>query len=331
MTRIPNSVVAASVSPLGVGRKFGVVPSSTPSPPGETQRLYGRLQICATMSPLYSPARLTNHCAHSNFLGRRHSRRYNLPVRHSSEPPPSSTQSKPLLFATTHWSVVLAVGQTDSPGSAQALERLCSTYWYPLYAYVRRRGYSQEDALDLTQSFFAHLLKRDALKQVSSEKGKFRSFLLASLNYFLADVRDRSLAQKRGGGLEVISFDAQEAEERYRLEPVDSRSSDRIFERRWALTMLDQVLSRLEQEFVAAGKAGHFQKLRGFLVEGAGSNTYAKATCELGLTKDAVKKAVQRMRRRYSELFREEVTNTVANSAEADEELRYLCAIMTEE
>ena len=205
-------------------------------------------------------------------------------------------EPKPGVFATTHWSVVLAAGQAGSPQAIEALERLCSTYWYPLYVYVRRRGYNEPDARDLTQGLFAHLLERDALQCVSAEKGKFRSFLLASLNYFLADTRDRALAQKRGGGRDVVSFDAQEAEERYRLEPIDPQSPDRIFERRWALAMLDQVLARLEKEFVKAGKEELFQRLRGFLVEGAGEGTYAEAARDLELTEEAVKKSVQRMR-----------------------------------
>jgi RNA polymerase sigma-70 factor (ECF subfamily) len=234
------------------------------------------------------------------------------------------------LFATTHWSVVLAAGQGGSRQAAEALERLCSAYWYPLYAHVRRRGYNEHDARDLTQSFFAHLFQNDALQKVSREKGRFRSFLLASLNYFLADARDRDLAQKRGGGRDVVSFDEQAAEERYRLEPVDPLSPDRIFERRWALTMLDHVLKRLELEFITAGKAALFKRLSVFLVEGAATDTYANAARDLALSEEAVKKAVQRLRRRYYDLFREEVAHTVAVATEVDEELRYLCAIMAD-
>ncbi|MBI2949361.1 MAG: sigma-70 family RNA polymerase sigma factor [Verrucomicrobia bacterium] len=247
-----------------------------------------------------------------------------------NESPSAAPEPHTGLFATTHWSVVLAAGHGSSSRAAEALERLCSTYWYPLYAHVRRRGCNEHDSRDLTQAFFAHLFQNDALHRVSREKGKFRSFLLASLNYFLADARDRELAQKRGGGREVVSFDEAEAEERYRHEPVDRLSPDRIFERRWALTMLDQVLKRLELEFIAAGKARLFHRLRVFLVEGAATDTYANAAGDLGLSEEAIKKAVQRLRRRYYELFRAEVANTVAAATEVDEELRYLCALMTD-
>ena len=226
--------------------------------------------------------------------------------------------------------MVLAAGRSNSRQAAEALERLCSTYWYPLYAHARRRGYNEHDARDLTQSFFAHLFQNDALQKVFQDKGKFRSFLLASLNYFLADARDRDLAQKRGGRHEIVSFDEQEAEQRYRIEPADPRSPDRIFERRWALSMLDQVLKRLELEFITAGKTAQFQRLRVFLVEGAATDTYANAARDLGLSEEAIKKAVQRLRRRYYELFRAEIAHTVAAATEVDEELRYLCALMTD-
>lgn len=235
---------------------------------------------------------------------------------------------QPSLFVTTHWSVVLAAGQQDSPQVAQALEDLCRAYWYPLYGYVRRCGNSAEDAQDLTQGFFAHLFEHRSLSRVAREKGRFRSFLLASLNYFLANQRDWADAQKRGGGREVFSLDASEAEQRYRLEPLDERSPDKLFERRWALTLLDQVLARLGQEFTDAGKRERFERLQPFLVEGSGEETYAEVAQEAGMTEEAVKKAVQRMRQRYHQLFREEIARTVANPGEVDEELRYLCAVL---
>src|SRR6266487_3606715 len=231
-------------------------------------------------------------------------------------------------FATTHWSVVLAARATDAPQAAAALEKLCRTYWYPLYAYLRRRGYGEHDAQDLTQGFFAHLFERDWLHGVAKEKGRFRSFLLASLNYFLADQRDRANAQKRGGGRPIISFDAHEAEERYRLEPMDERSPDKLFERRWAMTLLDQVLARLAQEFSDAGKRELFNRLQPFLVEGTGERTYAESARAVGMSEEALKKAVQRMRRRYHELFREEIAQTVASPEEVEEELRHLCAVL---
>ena len=232
------------------------------------------------------------------------------------------------VFATTHWSVVLTAGGNDSPASREALENLCRIYWYPLYAYLRRRGYTEHDAQDLTQGFFAHLLKRDSLQRVAREKGRFRSFLLASLNYFLADERDRASAQKRGGGREVLSLDARQAEERYRLEPVDERSPEKIFEYRWAMALLDQVLARLGQEFTDAGKRELFERLQSLLVEGTGDRTFAEVAQDVGLTEEAVKKAAQRMRRRYHVLFREEIAQTVASPADVDEELRHLCAVL---
>ena len=231
-------------------------------------------------------------------------------------------------FATTHWSVVLAAGDTASPDSKEALEKLCRTYWYPLYAYVRRRGRTPEDAQDLTQGFLSQLLERQSLARADPGKGRFRSFLLAALNYYLADERDRARAQKRGGGSLNLSFDAQTAEQRYHLEPADHLSPDRVFERQWALVLLDEVLVRLEREFRAADKAALFQRLRGFLVAGTAEENYADAAADLGMTGEAVKKAVHRLRRRYSELFREEIARTVGTPTEVEDEMRHLCALM---
>jgi RNA polymerase sigma-70 factor (ECF subfamily) len=232
------------------------------------------------------------------------------------------------VFATTHWSVVLSAADSRSATAQEALEKLCRTYWYPIYAYLRRRGCGEHDAQDLTQGFFAQLLERRSIQSVEREKGKFRSFLLASLNYYVADERDRANAQKRGGGREVLSLDVQEAEQRYRLEPVDERSPEKIFEHRWAMTLLDQVLVRLGQEFAEAGKRELFERLQAFLVEGTGERTYAEVAREMGMTEEAVKKAAQRIRQRYHQLFREEIAQTVASPAEVDEELRHLCQVL---
>ncbi|HXJ59572.1 MAG TPA: sigma-70 family RNA polymerase sigma factor, partial [Verrucomicrobiae bacterium] len=169
------------------------------------------------------------------------------------------------VFATTHWSVVLATRGTDASRATVALERLCTVYWYPLYAYLRRRGHGDHDAQDLTQGFFAHLLKRGSIQKADRERGRFRSFLLASLNYFVADERDHAAAAKRGGGRELFSLDAEEAENRYRLEPVDERNPEKIFEQRWAMTLLDQVLARLAQEFTESGKGDLFKQLQPLL------------------------------------------------------------------
>jgi len=245
-------------------------------------------------------------------------------TQHAPSSQPSAAQ-----FTTTHWSVVLAAGRSDTAAAAEALEKLCRTYWYPVYAYLRRRGRGEQDAQDLTQGFFAHLLERRSIQGVEREKGKFRSFMLASLNYYVADERDRANAQKRGGGREIFSLDTQEAEQRYRLEPVDERSPEKIFERRWAMTLLDQVLAKLGQEFADAGKRELFERLQGFLVEGTGDKTFAVLAQEVGMTEEAVKKAAQRMRRRYHQLFREEIAQTVASPYEVDEELRHLCAVLS--
>jgi RNA polymerase sigma-70 factor (ECF subfamily) len=243
---------------------------------------------------------------------------------HEEQPGPQRN----CVFATTHWSVVLTAREASSPEGAAALEKLCRAYWYPLYAYVRRRGFSEHDAQDLTQGFFAQLLDRQSLQRVTKDKGRFRSFLLASINYFIADQRDSATAQKRGGGQQVLSFDAQEAETRYRMEPVDERTPEAIFEHHWAITLLDQVLVRLREEFAQAGKGHLFEALQPFLVEGAEEKTYAEAAPEIGLSEEAFKKAVQRMRHRYHKLFREEIAHTVAGSDEVEEELRNLCTVL---
>jgi RNA polymerase sigma-70 factor (ECF subfamily) len=232
------------------------------------------------------------------------------------------------VFATTHWSVVLAAGQSDDAKASAALEQLCRTYRYPLYAYLRRRGHTSEDAQDLTQGFFLQLLERRSFARADPSRGRFHSYLLAGLNYFVADAHARAVAQKRGGGQPTLSLDADAAAERYRLEAVDERSPDKLFERCWALALLEQVLARLEQEFVQAGKAPLFQRLRDFLVIGAGEESYANVAAEMGMTSEAVKKAVQRLRRRYHKLFREEIARTVEDASSVEDELRYLCEVM---
>jgi DNA-directed RNA polymerase specialized sigma24 family protein len=233
------------------------------------------------------------------------------------------------IFATTHWSVVLATREIDAPVATVALNRLCSIYWYPLYAYLRRRGHAEQDAQDLTQGFFAQLLERGSIQKADREKGRFRSFLLASLNYFVADERDHAAAGKRGGGREVFSLDAKDAENRYRLEPVDERNPDKIFEQRWAMTLLDQVLARLAQEFTDSGRSDLFERLQPLLIEGTEVKTYAEIGREAGMSEEAVKKAVQRMRRRYHQLVREEIAHTVATPGEVEDELRHLCAVLS--
>ncbi len=232
------------------------------------------------------------------------------------------------VFATTNWTVVLSAKGSTAPGQAAALEQLCQTYWYPLYAYVRRRGYSHEDAQDLIQGFFAQLLDRRSFGRVSPDKGKFRSFLLASLGYFLADDRDRNRARKRGGGQPIISIEAQEAEDRYRLEPVEQNTPEKLFERRWALAILEHVLKRLEMEYAASGKSALFQELQPFLLGDKSHGTYQESAVKLGSTEGAIKMAVSRLRQRYRELFREIIAQTVADPSEIEEEFSHLFSVI---
>jgi len=229
-------------------------------------------------------------------------------------------------FAATRWSVVLTAGQAASPQAGRALEELCRAYWYPLYAYVRRRGYDVHEAEDLTQEFFARLLAKNYLADVDRTKGKFRSFLLASLKHFLANEWDHAHAAKRGGGQPLLSLDTQTAETRYRSEPADELTPEKLLERQWALALLDQVLDRLEAEFAADGKRALFDQLKVFLTEGKGANSYAAIATRLQTTEGAVKVAAHRLRRRYRELLREEVSHTVASPTEIEEEIQNLFA-----
>lgn len=227
-------------------------------------------------------------------------------------------------FATTHWSVVLAASGQDNRRSREALAKLCATYWYPLYAFVRRHRFGPEDAEDLTQSFFAHLLEHEALANVDRAKGKFRSFLLASLRHFLADDRDRARAQKRGGGRGLVPLDAAYAERRYAQEPVDPISPDKIFERNWALALMEQVLDQLRAEQVVADKRAQFEVLRDCLMGEPEAPRYADLASQLGMSEDAVKMAVSRLRRRYRQLLRQEIAHTVSTPAEIEDEIRHL-------
>jgi DNA-directed RNA polymerase specialized sigma24 family protein len=232
-------------------------------------------------------------------------------------------------FTTTHWSVVLAAGQGESSQTAEAMEKLCRTYWYPLYAYVRCEGYSPEDALDSTQAFFARLLEKHYLGQVGPQKGKIRSFLLAALRHFLSNQRDRARTVKRGGDAVHISLDAQDAEERYRLEPVDRMDAQRILERRWAMTLLERALSRLREESVSAGKTDTFECLQDFIA-GESDVSCTAVAARMGLTESAVKSILHRLRQRYRALVREEIAQTVADPGEIDAEIRYLITVISQ-
>ncbi len=233
------------------------------------------------------------------------------------------------LFATTHWSVVLAAGQEGTPQSAAALEQLCRTYWYPLYAQVRRRGYSPEDAQDLTQEFFVRLLEKNAFAAADQHKGRFRCFLLGALKHFLADVKDKGLAQKRGGGRTVVSWEQACAEERFGAEPVDALSPDILFDRHWALTVLEQATARLRARYQAEGSVGLFEALSCYLTREMPAPSYAEVAVRLGLSETAVGSAIFRLRRCYHSLVREEVAQTVADAEELEEEIRYLMNVFS--
>ncbi len=233
-------------------------------------------------------------------------------------------------FATTHWSVVLAAGHGDSPQALEALETLCRTYWYPLYVYIRRRGHGPEDAQDLTQEFFLRLLKRNYPAQADQARGRFRSFLLLTLNHFLSDEQERATAQKRGGGQVFVALDEQAPEDRYRLEPADELDPEKAFERRWAQTVLDQALARLRSEYATAGEAALYEVLKTFEPGEQNPLSYAEAARRLGVTESAVKSLIHRLRQRHRQLVREEIAHTVSTAAEVDEELRHLIAVISQ-
>ncbi len=230
------------------------------------------------------------------------------------------------LFTTTHWSVVLAAGQADSPAAAQALEQLCRIYWYPLYVFVRRQGHEAHDAEDLTQEFIARFLAKEYFGRANPALGRFRNYLLACLKHFLSERWRQAGRLKRGGGNTLVSWDRLTAEGRYQEEPADPMTPEKVYERRWALTLLEHVLARLGGEQSMAGKAEVFAQLRDYLWgEGRGAG-YAEVAVRLGMTEGALKVTVHRLRQRYRELLRQEVAQTVATVHEVDEELRYLVA-----
>lgn len=248
---------------------------------------------------------------------------------------PDSTASRNLRsaapghFVTTRWTQVVAAGRpSDSTHARAALEQLCQTYWYPLYAFVRRQGHAPHDAQDLTQEFFARLLERNALGAADRERGRFRSFLLATLKNFLRDEWDKLRAQKRGGGQNLISLDAGDAESRYALEPVNTLTADRIFERRWAMLLLDRAVERLRAEHESAGKLAQFEALKASLAGSRESQPYSALATQLGLSEGAVKVAVHRLRQRYREVIRAEIAETVASEAEVEGELKHLMAVL---
>jgi RNA polymerase sigma-70 factor (ECF subfamily) len=228
------------------------------------------------------------------------------------------------VFATTHWSVVVRARDSQSPEAALAMERLCRTYWYPLYVFVRRKGHGHDDACDLTQAFFARFLEKRDLRSVDAGLGKFRTFLLTSLTHFLSDEWDKSRAQRRGGGQRVLSLDEEAAEGRYELEPVDSATPETLFEQRWAQTVLGVVVDRL----VAESDEKRFEILKGFLLDEKGDVSYDEAAKQLGLSLSAVTSAIHRMRARFRALLYEEIANTVETAEEVEPEIRHMLSAL---
>lgn len=232
-------------------------------------------------------------------------------------------------FVTTRWTVVLSAGRKSSPQSDRALGELCQVYWYPLYAYVRGRGKSKEDAEDLVQAFFERFLEKNYLEGLGAERGKFRAFLLAALKHFLANEWDKAMRQKRGGGTQHLSLDWQEADKRFHLEPLDCESPDVIYDREWALALLERVIDRLKKECADEGKAELFEESKGYLMMDAGMIPYADAAKHLGMDEGALRVAVHRLRKRYRELLRAEIADTLADPTQVAEEIRSLQAALT--
>ena len=231
-------------------------------------------------------------------------------------------------FATTHWSVVLTAARHAEPQAAEALEQLCRSYWYPLYAYVRKTGRTVEDSQDLTQDFFARLLEKQYLGLATPERGRFRTFLLSSLKNFLANDWNRARRQKRGGQVVFLSIDADVGENLYAAEPVETADPEKLYEKRWAGTLLDLTLNRLREDYAASGRAQLFDELKVYVWGERSDASYSEVAAHLQLSEGAVKVAVHRLRQRFRDLLRAEIANTVADAREVDEELRHLIAVI---
>ena len=238
-----------------------------------------------------------------------------------------SAQNGAAVFATTHWSVVLTA-QGESPAAQEALDKLCRIYWWPIYGFVRRQGYAPEEAQDLTQGFFALLLERKDLDAVRREKGRLRSYLLASLKNFLGKAHRRAMTVKRGEGRPLVPLEELLPRERAGLEPADTLSADKVYERRWALTLLEQVLARLEEEYRAAGNASLFNRLKELLADEPGHPSQADIAGEVAMTENAVKQAFHRLRQRYRLLLHEEIAHTVAVPGDVEDELRHFISVL---
>jgi DNA-directed RNA polymerase specialized sigma24 family protein len=233
------------------------------------------------------------------------------------------------LFATTHWSVVLAAGKGDTPQAVAALEQLCRIYWYPLYAFVRREGHSAQDSEDLLLGFFARFLEKHYLDSVDQAKGRFRSFLLAALKHYLANEWDKAKAVRRGGRIEFLSLEGEAAESRYWEEPASELTPEKLYEQRWACALLERVMERLQRDFDASGKNPPFDALKGFLVGEGRSASYAELGAQHGLSEGALKMRVQRLRQRYQRLLREEIAHTMAGPEEVEDEIRHLFSVLS--
>ena len=233
------------------------------------------------------------------------------------------------VFVTTRWSLVLQARDKTSSQSAGALESLCRAYWYPLYAYVRRQGRSPHDAQDLTQEFFARLLKKDYLQAVDREKGRFRTFLIVAIKRFLLNEWDKRRAEKRGGGFLHVSWDTQLAEARYLDEAQETLPADQVFERRWALTLLGQAMSRLRADYEESGRQAEFDQLKTHLTAARGEVSYQEIASTLQTTEGAARVALHRLRKRLRQFFREEVAGTVSNPDEADDEMRHIISVLS--
>jgi RNA polymerase sigma factor (sigma-70 family) len=242
----------------------------------------------------------------------------------------SENGSRAAVFDTTHWSVVLQAGGSDSPAATDALATLCRAYWFPLYAYVRRQGHTIEDAQDFTQEFFTRLLERKSFRLADRNRGRFRTFLLTSLKYFLINEWRKVNCEKRGGGRQVISLDAEATETRFQDEPADNRTPDKAFDRRWAMVVLDRVLNQLQAEFGAGERGRLFEALKTCLTGDDNENSYAEIGRRLELTEGNIKVTVHRLRQRYRELLKQEISMTVDGSEAVDEEIRHLIAALND-
>lgn len=241
----------------------------------------------------------------------------------TDSPPPAAAE-----FQSTHWSLVAAAADPRAEGARTALAELCTAYWYPLYAFLRRRGHGPDESQDLTQGFFAELLDHGYLASADRERGKFRTFLLTAASRFAGKELARAAAQKRGGGQTVLALDFQDGETRYLREPANRWTAERLFDRRWALTLLDRTLAELRKEFVASGKQTQFDELKIYLTGESGAPPLSSAATRLGLTEGAVKTAVHRLRERYRDRLRREVAQTVSTADEIRDEMQLLLAAL---